>query len=681
MIKIINSRPFFYIITLIFAVISIYVGKSLSYLLFIWGLYSVFVLYMIFVEQIKPPLPPFVIASVVITGGRESILMPVLFLSLPFIMIKFDQVHYLFFAFSSLLIIVLTSIFSQPANFMLYILFFLSAFTVWFYFRKDLWQHFFAEKNHSDQVERIVDISSGRIIDDPFKPLKNYLVRTATFQGMKIDIHLIELLPGNRARKYNTDNIFELRGLIHRVVHDKIELASKTLLAEQEDIPMMTDYNYRLYYPISMFEYGPMLNEPEYVLAIDIRYRDKNETKDASTLKQELLNDFRVMKNDIVELIRQGEAFRQISLEKQKKENLYSGTSGIVDSFSRESLCQATALAIFNVVPEVSAVFVTEQKRECHIGHAFRIKPDVNMNETLKTEHIEKFGKDEISDKSSIHSLMINGKLDNNYELCGINKRKDNPVFINPAFAELNKYENMIINLITYNNDIKGTITLLTKDRTDSDSLKNHSTLTRMIYKVASSALNNIEMYEKVEELSNIDGLTGLYNRRYFQLTIDRMVGESSRTGTPLSIIMLDIDHFKKVNDSYGHKAGDDVIRFLSRTIKNNIRKVDIAARYGGEEFVVLLHNTNVEGAARLAEKIRILVQDASINADGSQLNITSSFGVSSYPSISLSAGQLVKDADTALYYSKENGRNMFKIYSKELEQTANNKNEDDQDN
>jgi len=188
-------------------------------------------------------------------------------------------------------------------------------------------------------------------------------------------------------------------------------------------------------------------------------------------------------------------------------------------------------------------------------------------------------------------------------------------------------------------------------------------------------------MYEKVEDLSNVDGLTGLYNRRYFQLTLERMLMEASRTGHPLSMIMLDIDHFKRVNDTYGHKAGDDVIRFLSRTLKNNIRKVDIAARYGGEEFVVLLHNTNVEGAARLAEKIRILVKDATINADGSTLNITSSFGVSSYPSLSMSTGDLVKNSDQALYYSKENGRNMVTTFSKDIaDQVEEPEDEDNED-
>ncbi|HPV20664.1 MAG TPA: GGDEF domain-containing protein, partial [bacterium] len=333
-----------------------------------------------------------------------------------------------------------------------------------------------------------------------------------------------------------------------------------------------------------------------------------------------------------------------------------------------------------NLVPEAGAVFITEQKGDAHIGHAFRIREDSLRSDSVKMENIEEFGKDEITDEKSIHSLMVNGKLDNVYELHGINKRKDNPVFTQKVFEYLNKFENMSVRLITFNNDIKGTVTILTDNSEKFESLRNQTTSIRMIYKVVSSALNNLEMYEKVEELSNVDGLTGLYNRRYFQDMIERMVMESSRTGTPLSMIMLDIDHFKAVNDTYGHKAGDDVIRFLSRTVKNNVRKVDVAARYGGEEFVVLLHNTNVEGAARLAEKIRILVKDSTINADGSHINITSSFGVSSFPSISMSSGDLVKNSDQALYFSKENGRNKVTVYSKDIADSAGEKEKDEEE-
>ena len=152
---------------------------------------------------------------------------------------------------------------------------------------------------------------------------------------------------------------------------------------------------------------------------------------------------------------------------------------------------------------------------------------------------------------------------------------------------------------------------------------------------------------------------------------LEQKIGEAGRTKVQLSMIMLDIDFFKKVNDTYGHKAGDDVIRFISRTIKNSVRKVDFAARYGGEEFVILLYNASIEDAASVAEKIRMIVRDSSVNADGVHLNVTISLGVSSYPLPSMSAEDLIKNADTALYYSKEHGRNKVSVFNSDMEEKS----------
>ncbi len=676
MTKIINSKPFFYVLTAIFAVASINVSTRLSFLLIVWGIFAVLVLYLLLIEQVKPPIPPLIAVAVVLTGGRASELLPLLFLSLPYLISKTDQVHYFCFSALSFIIIFFTGDYSVPSDFRLFVFYLFTVFFVWLGHRKDIWKFILTEKEPEINTKRKVDENSGSIVEDPFKPLKNYLKRTNSFKGKKIGINLIELFPSDFARKYGDDHRFELRGLIHRVVHDRIELATKTLLAEQDDVPMMETYNFRLYYPFSMFDCGSMMMEPEYVLAVDIKLKEKDNVS-----KQDILDEFREIKNDVVEMIRQGEAFRQISLEKLRKESLYNGTSSIVDSFSRDSLFQATALAIFNVIPEASSVLVTELKNDIHMSHAFRIRNDIERTENLKMEHIEEFARSELTESTCVHNMMINGKMDNICEIHKINKRKENPLFPTTGpLALLNRHESMSARLISFNNENKGTISIFVDSEESSQSLGNQVTSIRMICKVVSSALHNIEMYEKVEELSNVDGLTGLYNRRYFQQAIERMVMESSRTDTPLSIIMLDIDHFKKINDTYGHKAGDDVIRFMSRTLKNNIRKVDVAARYGGEEFVLLLHNTNANGAAKLAEKIRILVKDASINADGSQLNITSSFGVSSFPSIVMSGEQLVKSADEALYFSKKSGRNAVTLFSGQIGQQENEVEEEEHD-
>ena len=270
----------------------------------------------------------------------------------------------------------------------------------------------------------------------------------------------------------------------------------------------------------------------------------------------------------------------------------------------------------------------------------------------------------------SVHAMMVSGKMDDYYEATDVNKRKTKPLFPD-EFDDLNKKSCIMVRSMTFKNDVKGTISVLTDTVKDFEELKKHLESVRMIAKVVTSALNNIEMFQKMEELSNVDGLTGLYNRRCFNNMLEQKIGEASRMKVQLSTIMLDIDHFKNVNDTYGHKAGDDVIRFISRTIKNSVRKVDFAARYGGEEFVILLYNASIEDAASIAEKIRMIVRDSSVNADGVHLNVTISLGVSSYPLPSMSSEDLIKNADTALYYSKEHGRNKVSVYNSDMEERA----------
>ena len=345
---------------------------------------------------------------------------------------------------------------------------------------------------------------------------------------------------------------------------------------------------------------------------------------------------------------------------------MYRETSNIVDSFDHDELLKSAALAIFNLAPESSGVFVAEKNGEAFNGYAFGINEASKGKWPLEMSDVNEIAKAEIKDPQSVHAMMGCGKMDDYFEATDVNKRKNEPLF-QFDFDDFNKKICIAIRLLTFKNDVKGTISVLTDTQKDFELLKEHSDSIRMISKVVTSALNNIELFKKMEDLSNIDGLTELYNRRCFNNMIERKTSEAGRMKVPLSMIMLDIDHFKKVNDVYGHKAGDDVIRFISKTIRNSVRKVDFAARYGGEEFVILLNNTTVESAAKIAEKIRNLVRDAAVNADGIILSVTASFGVSSFPEPSMSAGELVKNADTALYYSKEHGRDQVTVFSKEI--------------
>ena len=180
------------------------------------------------------------------------------------------------------------------------------------------------------------------------------------------------------------------------------------------------------------------------------------------------------------------------------------------------------------------------------------------------------------------------------------------------------------------------------------------------------SAMNFFEYYKDVEEhLSNLaihDGLTGIYNRRYFDETLAREWKRTMREKAPLSLIMLDIDYFKKYNDTYGHQAGDECLRQVATTISGALRRpADMAARYGGEEFVVVLPNLKLEDSAKFGETIRAKIEALKMEHKQSDANpfITVSLGIASVVPNSISSyEELVGAADKALYSAKNKGRN-----------------------
>ncbi|MCG6551949.1 MAG: diguanylate cyclase [Candidatus Magnetominusculus sp. LBB02] len=167
---------------------------------------------------------------------------------------------------------------------------------------------------------------------------------------------------------------------------------------------------------------------------------------------------------------------------------------------------------------------------------------------------------------------------------------------------------------------------------------------------------------KKFQDMATRDGLTNIYNRKKFDDELQKEIKRSLRYNNYLSLIIFDIDHFKSVNDTYGHPTGDLVLKEITRLVSENVRKYDIFARYGGEEFVILTPETNLAGAKELAEKLREIIQDNEFNEVG---KVTCSFGVSEYVKEEDPAG-FVKKADYALYIAKNKGRNRVKAVEKE---------------
>jgi diguanylate cyclase len=186
-----------------------------------------------------------------------------------------------------------------------------------------------------------------------------------------------------------------------------------------------------------------------------------------------------------------------------------------------------------------------------------------------------------------------------------------------------------------------------------------------VIYDVTDEAINSRGIKSlnlKLEELSRMDGLTGLHNRRYWEEQLGVEFKRNKRSEVPSSLIMLDIDNFKIVNDTYGHSAGDEVIRAVAAVIKKATRETDISGRYGGEEFAIILPDTPEENVKFLADRIRRLIEKFTIVYEGQSISFTVSIGIAGFQTDFEDHVKWIDTADQALYQAKVSGRNVVVV-------------------
>ncbi|MGM0471205.1 MAG: diguanylate cyclase [Bacillota bacterium] len=191
----------------------------------------------------------------------------------------------------------------------------------------------------------------------------------------------------------------------------------------------------------------------------------------------------------------------------------------------------------------------------------------------------------------------------------------------------------------------------------DEDDERFLSTLSNQV----AVAIENARIYNQMEEMAIRDGLTGLYNHSYFQRTLSSELERVKRYNQQLSLLLLDIDNFKKVNDNYGHPVGDQVLKQLADKLKKITRQMDIVARYGGEEFAIILPETGTKGAKKLAKRINQAIREMVVEEEGVKISITVSIGLTTYQD-HLSQKELISRVDEALYQAKEEGKDRICI-------------------
>ncbi len=220
-----------------------------------------------------------------------------------------------------------------------------------------------------------------------------------------------------------------------------------------------------------------------------------------------------------------------------------------------------------------------------------------------------------------------------------------------------------------YEKDLLGMLTFLSEK---TDALNPYQIeLIEVLGNQASTSIANARFHAEIERLAITDGLTGIFNHRHLQERLSQEFSRLERFSEPLSILILDIDHFKEINDTYGHPVGDSVLKGVVDVVKKTIRNIDIPARYGGEEFAIILLGTGAHGALKIAERLRKAVMNRTFSAENKTFKVTISIGISTCPNDGKRKEEIIEKADKALYHAKRTGRNRSVLWSEINGQTS----------
>ena len=342
----------------------------------------------------------------------------------------------------------------------------------------------------------------------------------------------------------------------------------------------------------------------------------------------------------VVRVIQSERVFHAVERSKHEHERFYRASAELNRALTLEQVYDAAIAGARGVCDfDFAAIATYESRRRAHTIH----RAVGEWAEGLEgTTH---------RDPAAIASMVVKNKLA--LPAGGEWRERDVPVFSAPMRI---KGDSLLVLPLLVKDEVIGTFTIAAK-RPGAFPGDKREMLGVIANQVAIS-MQNARMYQVVEEQATTDGLTGLVNHRTFQERFQAMLGRAERHHFPVSLILTDIDHFKKINDNYGHPTGDDVLRRIAAILGARARKIDIGARYGGEEFAIVLEATDRAGAQNLAERIRAEVEQQTFQSSKGPFKATLSLGVASYPDDATVKADIISHADKALYSAKHGGRN-----------------------
>ncbi|RMH41352.1 MAG: diguanylate cyclase [Deltaproteobacteria bacterium] len=353
----------------------------------------------------------------------------------------------------------------------------------------------------------------------------------------------------------------------------------------------------------------------------------------------------------LVRAIESEQVFIAVERSKYELEQFFRASDMLCRALTPEQVMDTAFDAAAAIVDaDLMAIALYDRERRRHRIADVRVKPGSGIG-TVGIAGLE------FRDNAGLASMVVKNK--HYLPASGAPRDATTPIFTKKI--KLKGVESLLVLPLLCADEAIGTFTLASAERGRFG--KDVRDMLGIIANQVAVSLQNAGMYRKMETMATTDGLTGLMNHRTFQERAADMIERAARHGHKVGLLLTDVDHFKKVNDTYGHPVGDEVLRRVAQVLGAAVRKIDVVARYGGEEFVVLLEAVDEAGAVGLADRIRQDVAAQVVDTEKGPLQVTMSFGVAMFPDDADRREDLIERADMALYRAKESGRNRVVTY------------------
>lgn len=372
---------------------------------------------------------------------------------------------------------------------------------------------------------------------------------------------------------------------------------------------------------------------------------DRTDDKEFTEEEQEVLAK---AAEHCLRIIEQERSFAAVERSKYEQEQFYRASEMLNSALTTEEVYDKSFTALSSIV---ACDLVALTSYDEGAGHHRVLAARANSEDKAWRGPAEELNGLVFDDGQGLVSIAVKNR--HHMPATGQHSDPDTAIF---GDLKLKKAKSLLVLPLIRGEQVTGTL-VMASSKPGVYAARTRDML-RVIGHQVSVSLQNARMYQSMELRATTDGLTGLTNHRAFQERLEHLHALAERTGQKFSVVLTDIDHFKSVNDTYGHPVGDAVLKRVAAIFAGRARKVDIVARYGGEEFVLVLPDTDGEGAALFANRIREEVAAQSMTSEHGSFQCTISMGVAEFPMDGKDRYELIEKADQALYYCKEHGRN-----------------------